>query len=162
MLELLKALPEERYAPRTYVCAETDVTSERRATSTGVVPASSVPFLRIPRSREVGQSYVTSLFTTLWAMWACFLLVLRARPDLVLVNGPGTCLPVCLAARLLRLIGLLPRTSRTVFVESVCRVKTLSLTGKLLYRFRLADQVQVQWPQLREAYPRAELVGVLL
>jgi beta-1,4-N-acetylglucosaminyltransferase len=161
MLELLKALPEERYGPRTYVCAATDVTSERRAKSTGVVPPSA-PFLTIPRSREVGQSYVTALFTTLYAVWACFALVLRVKPDLILVNGPGTCLPVCLAGRVLRLLCLLPHTSRTVFVESVCRVRTLSMTGKLLYRLRLADQVQVQWPELRALYPRAEYVGVLL
>jgi beta-1,4-N-acetylglucosaminyltransferase len=36
--------------------------------------------------------------------------------------------------------------TRIVFVESVCRVNDLSATGKLLYY--VADQVQVQWPEL--------------
>jgi hypothetical protein len=198
MLELLRALPEERYSPRTYVRAATDSTSEGRAKSSGVsdisgeceggiglahrrgafsppqyphlsfllpgallqVVPSSASFLVIPRSREVGQSYVTAVWTTLVAFLASFRLLLGARPDLLLVNGPGTCLPLCVAAFLLRLACVL--RTRVVFVESVCRVETLSLTGKILYHTRLADAVAVQWPQLTAKYPRAEVVGVLL
>lgn len=73
-------------------------------------------------------------------------MVWKSRPDLLLVNGPGTCLPVCLSALALRFFGLLD--TRVVFVESVCRVTSLSLTGRMLYY--LADQVQVQWPELKQ------------
>lgn len=37
----------------------------------------------IPRSREVGQSYVTSVGTTLYSLWFSAALVLRERPELV-------------------------------------------------------------------------------
>lgn len=103
---------------------------------------------RIPRSREVGQSLLSSVPSTLRAFFACVKLVYRLRPGLVLTNGPGTCVPVCLAAFLLRFLGILD--VRIVFVESVCRVRTLSLSGRILYLF--ADQVQVQWPQLAQRY----------
>jgi beta-1,4-N-acetylglucosaminyltransferase len=160
MLGLLKALPEERYGPRTYVCAATDHTSEPRAKSVNAVPADAA-FLPIPRSREVGQSYVTAAWSTLLAFVACLRLVAAVSPDLLLVNGPGTCLPVCLAAALLRALRVI-RPCRIVFVESVCRVCGLSLTGKLLYHGRVADRVMVQWPSLVDAYPRAQFVGTLL
>ncbi len=117
----------------------------------------------------MGQSYLTSVLTTLWAFFACIRVVLFARPDLLLVNGPGTCLPLCVAAWLLRTFvgiptcGLLfPSSARIVFVESVCRVKGLSLTGKILYHLRIADAVHVQWRELKDRHPRAEYVGVLL
>jgi beta-1,4-N-acetylglucosaminyltransferase len=41
----------------------------------------------IPRSREVGQSYVTSVFTTLYSLaWAAWM-VTRHRPQLVRERG---------------------------------------------------------------------------
>lgn len=101
---------------------------------------------RIPRSREVGQSYLAALLPTARAFAASASLLLAAQPDLLLCNGPGTCLPLCATAAALRCVGLL--RTRIVFVESVCRVTTLSLTGRLLYPF--VDQVQVQWPALLE------------
>jgi beta-1,4-N-acetylglucosaminyltransferase len=159
MLSLLAVLPREPYAPLTFVIADTDSTSEGRAKASGGVPGDA-QFLRIPRAREVGQSYLTSLVSTLRAFLACLRLVWSLQPRIILVNGPGTCLPLCLAAAVLRLLGCL-RCS-IVFVESVCRVRTLSTTGKLLYHARIADQVHVQWPQLAAAYPRAHYVGMLV
>ena len=38
---------------------------------------------RIPRSREVGQSYLTSIWTTLVAIWAALAMVWREKPQLV-------------------------------------------------------------------------------
>ena len=160
MLALLAALPAARYAPRAYVAAASDSTSEPRAKACGAVPAEA-RFLRLPRAREVGQSYLTAVLTTLLAFAAALRLVLSQQPRLVLVNGPGTCLPVCAAAVLLRALGLLPRATRVLFVESACRVETLSATGRACYALGLADAVLVQWPQLRERYPRAEFVGLL-
>ena len=67
----------------------------------------------------------------------------------------GTCVAICYAAFLLRFLGL--SDSHIVFVESVCRVQKLSLTGRLLYP--IADKFLVQWPQLLQKCPRAEYLG---
>ena len=74
---------------------------------------------------------------------------------MVLCNGPGTCVPVCAAAYVPRVLGL--HAVQVVYVESVCRVETLSLSARLLYPF--ADQLYVQWPGLLGRYPRARYVG---
>lgn len=70
----------------------------------------------------------------------------------------GTCVPLCYALFLLRLLGL-NSTSRIVFVESFCRVRSLSLSGKLLYY--ICDDFIVQWPALAERYHKAEYLGVI-
>ncbi|KAL4808521.1 oligosaccharide biosynthesis protein Alg14 like-domain-containing protein [Aspergillus unguis] len=96
-------------------------------------------------------------------------------PDLIITNGPATAVCVILAARLLRLyhccLSFVPAAKlhshtrtvpgarsdeeasaaeffrlRTIFVESWARVKTLSISGKLLLPF--ADRFLVQWPML--------------
>ncbi|KAA0190363.1 hypothetical protein HAZT_HAZT003091 [Hyalella azteca] len=85
----------------------------------------------IPRSREVGQSYVTSVFTTIFASLCALKIVVKHRPDLIIVNGPGSCVPVCMCGLLLRMLAIC--NARITFVESLCRVRSLSLTGKILY-----------------------------
>uniref|UniRef100_A0A8C0U3L8 UDP-N-acetylglucosamine transferase subunit ALG14 n=1 Tax=Cyanistes caeruleus TaxID=156563 RepID=A0A8C0U3L8_CYACU len=110
---------------------------------------------RIPRSREVRQSWISSVVTTLYSVLYSLPLTYKRKPDLILCNGPGTCVPVCLSAFLL---GLL-RIKRTiiVYVESICRVETLSLSGKILYYF--SDYFIVQWPDLKKKYPKSVYLG---
>ncbi|KAL4431488.1 hypothetical protein ABPG75_006744 [Micractinium tetrahymenae] len=114
----------------------------------------------IPRSREVGQSWASSVPSTLRALWAAVSVVLDHSPDLVLLNGPGTCIPIAAAAFLLRLLGLCE--GRVVYVESIARVYRLSLSGKILYHSRLAHTFFVQWEELQQRYPRAVYAGRLM
>lgn len=79
-------------------------------------------------------------------------------PDLILTNGPGTAVIVVLASLLLKIVGLAPLEGsciigkrqieanglmRSIYVESWARVKTLSLSGKIL-RF-IVGRFLVQW-----------------
>ena len=105
--------------------------------------------LAVRRAREVGQSFGSSVPSTLHALWACVQLLWTAVPELVLVNGPGTCVPVAVLARLFG--------SRVIFAESWCRVSTLSLTGCIMYW--VAHRFVVHWPELVDRYPRAEYLG---
>ncbi|KAF9623996.1 hypothetical protein IFM89_007694 [Coptis chinensis] len=54
------------------------------------------------------------------------------------------------------------RWSSIFYVESIARVRKLSLSGLLLYKLQMADQFFVQWPQLEKKYPRAHYVGCLM
>ncbi|XP_028425651.1 UDP-N-acetylglucosamine transferase subunit ALG14 isoform X2 [Perca flavescens] len=73
----------------------------------------------------------------------------------VLCNGPGTCVPLCVAGLLLGILGM--KKVLLVYVESICRVQTLSLTGKILYP--LSDYFFVQWSSLRDKYPKSIFLG---
>jgi beta-1,4-N-acetylglucosaminyltransferase len=147
MMQLTKGLLAERYRI-TYVLAASDKTSVGKVEALLGRVLHTHEVARIPRSREVGQSWLSSVLTTAHAAVWAFLLVARTRPSLVLANGPGTCLPICVAAFALRASGLLD--NRVVFCESFCRVQSLSLTGKLLYP--IADRFVVQWPQLTKRW----------
>ena len=117
--------------------------------------------IRIPRSREVKQSWPSSVWTTLVALrFTLGLWKTLHMSDLLLVNGPGTGVPLCLVAwllnRLKRATGVSDHATKIVFVESICRVKTLSLTGKILVHF--TDNVLVQWPELALKYPNVKYI----
>ncbi|XP_078416950.1 UDP-N-acetylglucosamine transferase subunit ALG14 isoform X2 [Cetorhinus maximus] len=76
----------------------------------------------------------------------------------VLCNGPGTCVPLCISALILRILGM--KKTLIIYIESICRVETLSLSGKILYN--LSDYFFVQWSTLQEKYPKAIYLGRLV
>ncbi|ESR62879.1 hypothetical protein CICLE_v10016572mg [Citrus x clementina] len=167
MMNLLSVLQMDRFTPRFYIAAATDNMSLQKARvfedsllHKKVIKGSSAQFMQIYRSREVGQSYVTSVWTTLLATTHALWLMVKIRPQVVLCNGPGTCIPLCVIAFLFKVIGM--RWSSIFYVESIARVKRLSLSGLLLYKLCIADQFFVQWPQLQRKYPRAHYVGCLM
>ncbi|GMT15515.1 hypothetical protein PFISCL1PPCAC_6812 [Pristionchus fissidentatus] len=160
MLDLLKNFDEKSYTSRTYVVADTDNHSERKALeSEQSRTGGSFVVEKIPRSREVGQNYVSSVFTTAYASLHAFLIVTRIRPSLLVVNGPGTCVPVAISAAILDMMRV--ANTRIVYVESICRVERLSLTAAILYYSGIADDVIVQWPQLKDTYPRVRTLDEL-
>ncbi|KAE8674224.1 purine permease family protein [Hibiscus syriacus] len=167
MINLLLVLQKDRFTPRFYIAAATDNMSLQKtrvlenswADSSGI-KGISAEFMQIYRSREVGQSYVTSVWTTLVATVRALWLMIKIRPQVVLCNGPGTCFPLCLIAFIFKVTGI--RWSSIFYVESIARVKKLSLSGLLLYKLQIADQFFVQWPQLQRKYPQAHYVGCLM
>lgn len=102
MLRVLKHMDLAKYRPRCYVVSGTDDMSADRALrfekerqEGGLDPGQADPgVFDIPRSREVGQSYVTSVFTTIRSLVASAAVVFVERPALLLCNGePSAHLP---------------------------------------------------------------------
>lgn len=173
LLEELHRVDLQRYSPRCYVVANTDTGPHGSAAKAHAFEQhhnnqGSFTIRIIPRSREVGQSYVSAVWTTLRALWASLALVWIEKPDLVpkmtqidskqykvLCNGPGTCVPICYAAYLYKLLGI--NDCKIVFLESIACVDHLSLSGKLL--LPIADLFCVQWPSLKVKYRHSIDVG---
>lgn len=143
MLRIVKHLNIKNYSPRVYIHARTDKLSAEkvRELESGNTDHKIV---EIYRSREVRQSYFTSIWTTVLATLNCLPMLWREKPELILCNGPGTCVPLCVIAFLFKILFITENV--IVFIESFCRVKTFSLTGKILYY--LADHVIVRWAYL--------------
>ncbi|KAH7442456.1 hypothetical protein KP509_03G089800 [Ceratopteris richardii] len=167
MLNIINLLDKKRFFPRIYVAALTDNMSLPRAAtmeegfgSNSLLLTDAVQYLQIYRSREVGQSYITSILTTIVATFHSLWIVFRLRPDIILCNGPGTCIPLCFSGFLLKVLGI--RWVVIVYVESIARVRRFSLSGLILYKLRLADRIYVQWTKLHEMYPRTEFVNRLM
>lgn len=157
MFKLLTALDvDAKYKPVTFLVASNDKISQTKLERSGYL-SRGCELVLTKRSRQVGQSYVSSVFTTLWATVDALRVYASLQPDVVLCNGPGTCVPICFVAKL----NPLKRTV-VVFVESFCRTETLSLTGMILYHGRLTDKFLVQWRSLQSKYPRSEHAGLLV
>ncbi|WP_173923439.1 UDP-N-acetylglucosamine--LPS N-acetylglucosamine transferase [Agromyces sp. Marseille-P2726] len=111
------------------------------------------------RSRLVGEHVVEAHYPTvrnLPNLVRNFGLARRVladtRPDLVFSTGAAIALPFFMQAH--------RYGATTVFLEPVDRITTASLSGRLVYPF--ADRFLVQWESLREVYPDADVIGVVL
>ncbi|KIJ61318.1 glycosyltransferase family 1 protein [Hydnomerulius pinastri MD-312] len=179
---LTSALDFSRYSPRTYVVSEGDTLSAQKAVVLEHLKAAEViciadrpesqhdyRLLTIPRARRVHQSLMSTPPTALKSLLACIYLVTVApmlekgafrRPfvDLLILNGPGTCVTLCAAIMLNKLIGL--PSPRMIYVESFARVKSLSLSGRILRH--LVDRFVVQWPDLVQDNGREECYGCVV
>ncbi|CDH92984.1 UDP-N-acetylglucosamine transferase subunit ALG14 [Caenorhabditis elegans] len=170
MMELVKHFGEE-FDERTYIIADTDTMSEDKVGNGDFQvwnanlqainhekSRNNEKFCieKIPRSREVGQSYLTSIGSTINATAFAVKLIYRIRPDLIVLNGPGTCIPVALAAAFFDIIRLIDTV--IIYEESICRVKKLSLSGAILYYLGMVDCLIVHWPGLKKSYPRATYI----
>lgn len=160
MVKLIQHLNPQRYFPRFYVMAQNDVVSEEKIEmheKKSYENKSEYTIVKIPRSRVVNQSYISSVFTTLKSILYSIPIMFKIKPDLILCNGPGTCVPICLISFLMKVLFIC--NTRIVFIESICRVESFSLTGKILMYF--ADNVVVQWEELTKVCKRADYLGQL-
>ena len=162
-------------------CSSTLQTSTRVADA---APAGtgSYDIAIVPRARRIHQSLLSTPFSALRCLWACFD-ILRAPsitttipspkrsaaelynyPDLIITNGPATAVIIILASLILRFFDVKGANSRgkmrTMYLESWARVKRLSLSGKLLVR--VVDRFLVQWEGLQGVGGRGEFLGVLV
>ena len=97
------------------------------------------------REVELLPEYERSPFRALANVLAAARVVARSRPRTVVTSGAGVVAPFCLLARL--------AGARLLYIETMARVNSPSMTARLLSR--IAARVVVQWPELAPALPRA-------
>ncbi|KAF8806388.1 glycosyltransferase family 1 protein [Phlegmacium glaucopus] len=157
-LALVSALDFRRYNRRIYIVSQGDNLSRQKAITLerSKEPSpqeKSYSILKIPRARRVGQTLLTTPFSAFLSLRACiyhlsFLPLAKDQrfADVLILNGPGTCFVLCFTIYLNKFFGL--QAPLVIYVESFARVKSLSLSGKLIRP--LADRFILQWPEPRD------------
>ena len=95
----------------------------------------------------------TSPLKMLKAFFRMGTILAKEKPDVIISTGSEIAIPAFVIAKILGI--------RTIFIESWCRIKTKSGTGRIVYY--LSDLFLVQWPQLLKLYgKRAKYVGAVI
>ncbi|MFX0046444.1 MAG: hypothetical protein ACFE8Z_11395 [Candidatus Hermodarchaeota archaeon] len=98
------------------------------------------------------DSRIMSVARTLITLLISFFYFLLFRPRIVVSCGTGLTVPIFYSARVLNI--------KTAFIESMSRVDTLSITGRLL--LGKTDLFLVQWKSLARRIPNVTYGGQLL
>ena len=92
---------------------------------------------------------ITNLLRNVALAWR---VIAEHRPHVILSTGAGLAVPFFLVGKL--------RRRRLVYVESLTRIESSSLSGRLVYP--LADRFFVQWPEAARSRRRAIYAGSVL
>lgn len=103
-----------------------------------------VDFAHGPTNRSLGNLLRNAVLA-----WR---LLRTRRPDAILSTGAGVAVPFFVVGALLGI--------RRVYVESLTRTESISLTGRLVYPF--ANRFFAQWPAAAKRLRRAEYAGSVL
>jgi len=129
----------------SYLMPKHDQTSERKIAIAGRMYRAIVP-------RTKQSSPLETLRLSLLCAVQELRILLGVRPKAILSAGAGIAVPLSFFGRLLGV--------KIIHVESASRVRTSSLTGKIMYR--IAHLFFVQWEPLKEKFPKAIYAGRLL
>lgn len=163
LLIMLTKLKLDKFSKIFFVSSHNDIRSEGKAKEVlrleelNLRKSKKIHFYKIYRSRNVGQSFFTSIFTTLFSMMQSVIVILKTRPNLIVTNGPGVALPLVYIGYILHKLLILAEF-KILFIESYCRTKSLSLAGKLIQP--IADRFIVLWEQLQSN--KREYLGKIL
>ncbi|KAM3074739.1 UDP-N-acetylglucosamine transferase subunit [Clarireedia jacksonii] len=177
MVSILRDTDPSLYKHRTYIVSAGDNFSSGKAhdcekqiqstlrpssqcTKAGEVdPVTGVwDVIVVPRAREIHQPLYTAPISSLWCLIGCLKTLSRISktsllrdhyPDVIITNGPATAVIVLLASFTLKFLGVAPVWKmQAIYIESWARVKTLSLSGKVLLWLGIYDRFLVQWEGL--------------
>ena len=155
MAIMLKNLNFDKFDMIVFVYSNNDNNSIKKIKETFKI-TKNVIFQTIYRSRNVGQSFKSSILTTILAFFHSFYIIIKHRPNMIVTNGPGVSLPLCYSGYCLNKMLILIEF-KILFIESFCRTENLSLSGKLIKP--ISNKFIVLWKSLEN---KGEYIGKII
>lgn len=92
------------------------------------------------------------IFVFIYNVFRFIYLMIRYKPKTIVTTGAHTGGIACVIGKAFN--------AKIIYIESLAKVKTLSVTGKNVYK--IADKFYVQWKDLMQKYSKAEYIGRLM
>ena len=78
-------------------------------------------------------------------------LYFKYHPDFIVTTGAHTAGPICCIGRIFG--------SKIIYIETFANINSKTITGRLFYKFHIANLFMVQWPSMLKLYPKAICEG---
>ena len=100
---------------------------------------------------QINRKEILFPFKFIGPILKAFKILLNEKPTVLISTGALATVPFCIVGKLLG--------KRIVYIESFARVDTPSLTGKIIYKLKLANLFVVQWEDMLKYFPEAIVGG---
>ncbi|VWU48239.1 dolichol-linked oligosaccharide biosynthesis enzyme, putative [Hepatocystis sp. ex Piliocolobus tephrosceles] len=155
ILEIIKLIKNENIFFHIFYCSN-DCLSKGKAEI--VLQNYKKNFIKILRCRNVNESYIIACIKFFFSFLHCVYITYKLKNmNIIIANGPGVCLPVIFSLLFRKYIFF--KQIKIVYLESVCKIYSLSVTAKLVYYF--ADMFVVFSEHLQNKYKKAKFYGYL-
>lgn len=78
-------------------------------------------------------------------------ILLKENPDIIISTGALSSIPMMIIAHILK--------KKVIYLESFAKINSPTMTGKFIYKHKVADRFYVQWETMKEIYPDAIYLG---
>lgn len=100
---------------------------------------------------QINRKEILFPFKFIGLIFKAFKVLLKEKPTVLISTGALATVPFCMVGKLLG--------KRIIYIESFARVDTPSLTGKIMYKLKLANLFVVQWEDMLKYFPKAVIGG---
>ncbi len=100
---------------------------------------------------QVNRKEKLFIFKMIKIFFKSLYIFIKERPDVVISTGVLASIPMIFLGHIFR--------KKVIYIESFAKISSPTMTGKLVYKKKWADQFYVQWKQMLEFYPTAIFKG---
>ena len=100
---------------------------------------------------QVNRKEFLFLFKMIAIFIQSFFIFLKEKPDVIISTGVLAAIPMMVIGHFFR--------KKVIYIESFAKISSPTMTGKFIYKKKIADQFYVQWEPMLEFYPDAIYKG---
>jgi len=78
-------------------------------------------------------------------------ILLKENPDIIISTGALSSIPMMILGHILK--------KKVIYLESFAKINSPTMTGKFIYKHKVADRFYVQWETMKEIYTDAIYLG---
>ncbi len=78
-------------------------------------------------------------------------ILLKEKPDVIISTGVLAAIPMMILGRLFN--------KKVIYIESFAKINNPTITGKIIYKYKIANRFYVQWESMKVFYPEAICLG---
>lgn len=100
---------------------------------------------------QVNRKEPLFIFKMIGILFKSLYIFLKEKPDVVISTGVLASIPMLFIGHIFK--------KKVIYIESFAKINSPTMTGKLIYKKKIADQFYVQWESMLEFYPDAICKG---
>ena len=100
---------------------------------------------------QVNRKEPLFIFKMIGILFKSLYIFFKEKPDVVISTGVLASIPMLFIGHIFK--------KKVIYIESFAKINSPTMTGKLIYKKKIADQFYVQWESMLEFYPDAICKG---
>lgn len=100
---------------------------------------------------QVNRKQKSFIFVIILNFIKTLIIFLKEKPDIIISTGVLSTIPMLYIGHFFK--------KKNIYIESFAKINSPTMTGKLVYSKKIADQFYVQWESMLEFYPNAIYKG---
>lgn len=100
---------------------------------------------------QVNRKEILFILKIIVILFKSLNIFIKEKPDVIISTGVLSAIPMMVIGHLFK--------KKVIYIESFAKISSPTMTGKFIYKHKIADRFYVQWESMLEFYPEAVFEG---